>query len=63
MAGDPPWVGTVRRRARLDGALTVFVAADGADQQTLDNALNNALRDLFADHDFTRAVLAAEQTH
>jgi heavy metal translocating P-type ATPase len=27
--GDPPWVGTVRRRARLDGALTVFVAADG----------------------------------
>ena len=30
MAGDPPWVGTVRRRARMDGALTVFVAADGA---------------------------------
>jgi heavy metal translocating P-type ATPase len=27
--GDPPWVRTVRRRARLDGALTVFVAADG----------------------------------
>ena len=29
VAGDPPWVRTVRRRARLDGALTVFVAADG----------------------------------
>jgi heavy metal translocating P-type ATPase len=29
VTGDPPWVGTVRRRARLDGALTVFVAADG----------------------------------
>jgi heavy metal translocating P-type ATPase len=27
--GDSPWVRTVRRRARLDGALTVFVAADG----------------------------------
>jgi heavy metal translocating P-type ATPase len=27
--GDTPWVRTVRRRARLDGALTVFVAADG----------------------------------
>ena len=26
---DPPWVRKVRRRARLDGALTVFVAADG----------------------------------
>jgi heavy metal translocating P-type ATPase len=29
VADDPPWVRTVRRRARLDGALTVFVAADG----------------------------------
>jgi heavy metal translocating P-type ATPase len=29
VAGDPPWVRTVRRRARLDGALTVFVAANG----------------------------------
>ena len=29
VAGDPGWVRTVRRRARLDGALTVFVAADG----------------------------------
>ena len=29
VAGDPRWVTTVRRRARLDGALTVFVAADG----------------------------------
>ena len=29
VAGDPRWVRTVRRRARLDGALTVFVAADG----------------------------------
>ena len=29
VSGDPPWVRTVRRRARLDGALTVFVAADG----------------------------------
>jgi heavy metal translocating P-type ATPase len=29
VAGDPQWVRTVRRRARLDGALTVFVAADG----------------------------------
>ena len=27
--GDPPWVRMVRRRARLDSALTVFVAADG----------------------------------
>jgi heavy metal translocating P-type ATPase len=27
--GDPPWARMVRRRARLDGALTVFVAADG----------------------------------
>ena len=29
VSGDPPWVRTVRRRARLDGALTVFVWADG----------------------------------
>ena len=29
VTGDPEWVGAVRRRARLDGALTVFVAADG----------------------------------
>ena len=29
LTGDPPWVRTVRRRARVDGALTVFVAADG----------------------------------
>ncbi len=29
VAGDPRWARTVRRRARLDGALTVFVAADG----------------------------------
>jgi heavy metal translocating P-type ATPase len=28
--GTPPWVGAVRRRAWLDGALTVFVAVDGA---------------------------------
>ena len=28
VTGDPSWVATVRRRARLDGALTVFVAAD-----------------------------------
>jgi len=28
--GTPPWVRTVRRRAWLDGALTVFVAVDGA---------------------------------
>ena len=27
--GTPPWVRAVRRRARLDGALTVFVAVDG----------------------------------
>ena len=26
--GEPPWVEKVRRRARLDGVLTVFVAAD-----------------------------------
>jgi heavy metal translocating P-type ATPase len=29
VTGDPRWARTVRRRARLDGALTVFVAADG----------------------------------
>jgi heavy metal translocating P-type ATPase len=29
VTGDPPWVRTVRRRAWLDGALTVFVAVDG----------------------------------
>ena len=29
VTGDPRWLRTVRRRARLDGALTVFVAADG----------------------------------
>ncbi|HXZ71744.1 MAG TPA: heavy metal translocating P-type ATPase, partial [Streptosporangiaceae bacterium] len=29
VTGDPRWVRTVRRRARLDGALTVFVAVDG----------------------------------
>ena len=29
VTGEPPWVRAVRRRARLDGALTVFVAADG----------------------------------
>jgi heavy metal translocating P-type ATPase len=28
VTGNPHWAGTVRRRARLDGALTVFVAAD-----------------------------------
>jgi heavy metal translocating P-type ATPase len=28
--GSPPWVRAVRRRAWLDGALTVFVAVDGA---------------------------------
>jgi heavy metal translocating P-type ATPase len=28
--GIPPWVRTVRRRAWLDGALTVFVTVDGA---------------------------------
>lgn len=30
VSGTPPWVKTVRRRARLDGALTIFVAVDGA---------------------------------
>ena len=29
VTGNPRWARTVRRRARLDGALTVFVAADG----------------------------------
>ena len=29
VTGDPPWARTVRRRERLDGALTVFVAVDG----------------------------------
>ena len=29
VTGEPPWVRTIRRRARLDGALTVFVSADG----------------------------------
>jgi heavy metal translocating P-type ATPase len=29
VAGAPPWAKTARRRARLDGALTVFVAVDG----------------------------------
>jgi heavy metal translocating P-type ATPase len=29
VAGAPPWVRAVRRRAWLDGALTVFVAVDG----------------------------------
>jgi heavy metal translocating P-type ATPase len=29
VTGDPSWVRTVRRRARLDGALTVFAAVDG----------------------------------
>ena len=29
VTGVSPWVRTVRRRARLDGALTVFVSADG----------------------------------
>jgi heavy metal translocating P-type ATPase len=29
VTGNPPWARTVRRRARVDGALTVFVAADG----------------------------------
>ncbi len=28
VTGTPPWVRTVRRRARLDGVLTVFVAID-----------------------------------
>ena len=28
VSGTSPWVKTVRRRARLDGALTVFVAVD-----------------------------------
>src|SRR5215468_2748283 len=30
VSGTPPWVRAVRRRAWLDGALTVFVAVDGA---------------------------------
>jgi len=30
VTGQPAWVKTARRRARLDGALTVFVAVDGA---------------------------------
>jgi soluble P-type ATPase len=30
VGGTPPWVRAVRRRAWLDGALTVFVAVDGA---------------------------------
>ena len=29
VTGSPRWAAVVRRRARLDGALTVFVAADG----------------------------------
>ncbi len=29
VTGNPPWVKAVRRRAWLDGALTVFVAVDG----------------------------------
>jgi heavy metal translocating P-type ATPase len=29
VTGTPPWVKTVRRRARLDGSLTVFVSIDG----------------------------------
>ncbi len=29
VSGTPPWVRTVRRRAWLDGALTVFVAVEG----------------------------------
>jgi cation transport ATPase len=28
VSGTPPWVKTVRSRARLDGVLTVFVAID-----------------------------------
>ena len=30
VTGAPAWAKTARRRARLDGALTVFVAVDGA---------------------------------
>jgi heavy metal translocating P-type ATPase len=30
VTGMPPWAKTARRRARLDGALTVFVGVDGA---------------------------------
>ena len=30
VTGSPPWAKTARRQARLDGALTVFVAVDGA---------------------------------
>ena len=29
VTGSPPWAKTARRQARLDGALTVFVAVDG----------------------------------
>ena len=29
VTGEPPWLAAVRRRARLDGALTVFGLADG----------------------------------
>ncbi len=29
LTGSPPWAKTARRRARLDGALTAFVAVDG----------------------------------
>jgi soluble P-type ATPase len=42
VAGLPGWVKTARRRARLDGALTVFVAVDGEPTGVL--VLNDPLR-------------------
>jgi len=35
VTGTPAWAKTARRRARLDGALTVFVAVDGAPARVL----------------------------
>jgi high-affinity K+ transport system ATPase subunit B len=42
VTGRPAWVKTARRRARLDGALTVFVAVDGEPAGVL--ILNDPLR-------------------
>src|SRR5215831_5574473 len=54
VAGLPGWVKTARRRARLDGALTVFVAVDGEPAGVL--IMNDPLRP-----DATRTIRALRE--
>ncbi len=52
--GTPPWARSARRRARVDGALAVFVAVDGAPEGVL--ILRDPLR-----HDAARTLRSLRQ--